>query len=99
MNTCKVWKLLLIDKKLIKVKCKKHPFATNHTNLTCRKKIWPCNVCKEDTHNNLLCSKKVSAHTASSITKAALGTSAAASIPPVMVLTQYVKGAEGQSRP
>ena len=97
MNTCAVWKALPIDKKLSKVKCKKHPFATNHTTSTCKKKIWPCNACKEDTHNSLLCPKKVSTHTASSITKAALGTLAAASMPPVMVLTQYVKGAEGQS--
>ena len=97
MNTCEVWKSLSIDRKLAKVKCKKHPFAINHTTSTCKKKIWPCNICKEDTHNSLLCPKKVSTRTASSITQTAVGTSAAVSMPPVMVLTQYVKGEKGQN--
>ena len=54
MNTCDVWKSLSIERRLVKVKCKKHPFATNHTTSTCKKKIWPCNNCKEDNHNSLL---------------------------------------------
>ena len=39
----------------------------------------------------------MSARTASSLTQAARGTSAAVSMPPVMVLKQYVKWVKGQS--
>ena len=69
------------------MKCKKHPFATNHTTDGCRKSIGNCRHCSEANHHHLLCPKRKTI-TKSTITKTMIGNT---NLLPVMVQTAYVK--------
>ena len=87
MDSCDVWNGLSVREKEKKVKCKKHPFATNHTTDSCTKSVAKCRLCSETSHHFLLCPKRKTS-TKSANTKMMSGDS---DLLPVMVQTAYVQ--------
>ena len=55
VESCDIWDSLSIKEKEAKVKCKKHPFSLDHSNSNCNSNIRGCKICKEKTHQFMLC--------------------------------------------
>ena len=94
MDSCEVWNSLSMRDKEKKVKCKKHPFATGHTDNECTKTISKCRLCSETSHHFLLCPKRKTSTKSMISTMSMISTS---ELPPVMVQTAYVSSGRGGS--
>ena len=91
MDTCDIWNGLSIKEKEKRVKCKKHPFAKNHTTDTCSNPVAKCKMCSGTCHHFLLCPKRKTS-TKSTITKTMTSST---NLLPVMVQTAFVKSRKG----
>ena len=95
MDTCEVWNALKVGEKEAKVKCKKHPFTSDHVTADCKTSIRACRICQERTHHFLLCPKrKVTTKSAKiTVTKANVSSSVQT---PVIVQALFVQGMKGR---
>ena len=96
VETCEVWNSLKVKEKEAKVKCRKHPFTQDHTNVDCRANIRPCKICQERTHHSLLCPKR-KVNTKAAKTCITVKTNISSSLEtPVIVHALYVQGLKGR---
>ena len=92
MDTCDIWNGFSVKEKEKRVKCKKHPFAKNHTTESCPfSNITKCRICSGTCHHFLLCPRR-KASTNSTITKTMTSKT---NLLPVMVQTAFVKTPKG----
>ena len=95
MESCEVWASLTLDQREKKIKCKKHPFATDHTTATCKRNIKPCKHCNQPNHHFLMCKMhKSKSHkaTVSKVTTEVSDTKANSAKSEVIVKSMFVKG-------
>ena len=96
METCEVWNSLKVREKEAKVKCKKHPFARDHTSADCNTSIRPCRICQERSHHSLLCPKRKLV-TKSAKATVTVKTNVSASVEnPVIVQALFVQSLAGR---
>ena len=92
MDTCDIWNGFSVKEKEKRVKCKKHPFAKNHTTESCPfSNITKCRICSGTCHHFLLCPRR-KASTNSTITKTMTSKT---NLLPVMVQTAFVNTPKG----
>ena len=92
MDTCDIWNGFSVKEKEKRVKCKKHPFAKNHTTESCPfSNITKCRICSGTCHHFLLCPRR-KASTNSTITKTMTSKT---NLLPVMVQTTFFKTPKG----
>ena len=99
MGSCDIWNSFSINDKEKRVKCRKHPFATNHTNDSCSRSIGNCRICSETSHHVLLCPKRLikSSTNVAKVSASSLSTQSDNPMLPVMVQAQFVTGLNGST--